>query len=1004
MHDLTWQGLEIVGGRIGTLIGDDGRVRHIAADGARINLSSTKPAVSSAASIATAAKLIDGEARLAARLAVAPIGEGRLVWLISADEGDSARPWMVMIDAQSGAVLEQRRIALDAQAPDEIAARHARSRQPAAAPPPPAMPGPAVDPCDESWTIVGPAGETFVAPDITGSFRKATIALGISDFGAGYDDTQAPAMYGAGIALHACMDYTITISWDLHTWDSYSSSEGYWDVFFVNANPIGFVWDLATSAPLAERACDTGISEPGSPVPGPIWSFGGLSFMDEVLCSSSGTTSFTISEPFHEGMIYLSAGLDTAITGGSDSERPSWGTMTIEISAATKIFDPNPVVVTGDPTLIDEDDADSAIPCPAYSTVTLGSIPAPPLPAMPWMLGGPWVTVGDFMIPPECAIYADLSYTTPASHDGTFPTRRACDLFEGVMAYAHIDASQAHIQSLGYTDVNARSIMVDPHGFAEYNAFYCPDGSGTGMIFFGDGGGDVDSAEDAEVILHEYAHAIQDNQAPDAWLFSSDNNCFGNETRAWGEGFADAWSLLHFFTKKEASGGDPLAFAQWFGPVTGLRNAGNDKEYPLDMVEEVHEDGEIVSGAIMDLYLMLRGTIGSSAARSAVEKILLDGNFLVPMSPDFGDAAEAMIAGDLIATGGTYAPLLGGVFMARGFLEPLIVHATADGAPAAPMITVTPSDVMTLSSGSATFGRLYPWGEDVVLTAPASFAGLAFSHWTVDGEARRVGDTTLRVGMRTSLEAEAVYLSVPLEDGAATLTQSTSATPVDDTGPVCHDGTISHFTELARSYDLGAMAATAGKTFLLRAVDVAVELNEGRSVDAEVRVYRDLDGGAPGAPGADLELLGVASVFIPALAELETLTAAFDPAIEVAPDTVLVVEWHLPKHCHARLFPGCNSAGQSAPTWFRAFACGYESFVTLASIGLPSSHLVQSLHGDVVVPGDLNGDGVVDFSDLLILLAAWGACPAEPADCPADLDASGMVDFADLLEVLANWS
>ncbi len=53
--------------------------------------------------------------------------------------------------------------------------------------------------------------------------------------------------------------------------------------------------------------------------------------------------------------------------------------------------------------------------------------------------------------------------------------------------------------------------------------------------------------------------------------------------------------------------------------------------------------------------------------------------------------------------------------------------------------------------------------------------------------------------------------------------------------------------------------------------------------------------------------------------------------------------------------------------------------------------------------GDLNGDGVVDASDLLILLAAWGPCPQNDL-CPADLNGDGNVNVSDLLTLLANWS
>ncbi len=53
-------------------------------------------------------------------------------------------------------------------------------------------------------------------------------------------------------------------------------------------------------------------------------------------------------------------------------------------------------------------------------------------------------------------------------------------------------------------------------------------------------------------------------------------------------------------------------------------------------------------------------------------------------------------------------------------------------------------------------------------------------------------------------------------------------------------------------------------------------------------------------------------------------------------------------------------------------------------------------------PADLNGDGVVDVSDLLILLSNWGPCPRGDT-CLGDINKDGVVNVSDLLILLGNW-
>ncbi|MHC5008460.1 MAG: trypsin-like peptidase domain-containing protein, partial [Planctomycetota bacterium] len=86
---------------------------------------------------------------------------------------------------------------------------------------------------------------------------------------------------------------------------------------------------------------------------------------------------------------------------------------------------------------------------------------------------------------------------------------------------------------------------------------------------------------------------------------------------------------------------------------------------------------------------------------------------------------------------------------------------------------------------------------------------------------------------------------------------------------------------------------------------------------------------------------------------------------------------------------------------FIASDTGLQSIVEAGVDGVKLTN-VGCLNGP---PSDLNGDGLVDVADFLILLAEWGPCadPCPPA-CLGDIDGDCNVGVNDFLSMLADWS
>jgi hypothetical protein len=325
------------------------------------------------------------------------------------------------------------------------------------------------------------------------------------------------------------------------------------------------------------------------------------------------------------------------------------------VTGSGRVFDPNPVAYLGDPTLRDNNDADGPGFAPAYLEVALTGLSRMFSDRFgPVTLSGPHVRVTDLIESPYLA-----NVTSP---DGRFLFTRDQDGFEAVMAYFHIDRTQRYIQSLGFTSVNNRQIRVDPHGLrGAQNAHYVGFPFGRGWISFGTGG--VDLAEDADVIWHEYGHAMQDNQNPGAYTFVG-------EVGAQGEGFGDYWASVNSVLTNPSLP-DPECIGEWAFEGVCLRRTDGTRHYPEDIEGEVHADGEIWSALLRDVAI--------ATGPEVANRIILESHFLVPMFPRFCAGAAALRDADDTLYGGAHRDAVTGAAAVRGIaadLAPTGITAT----------------------------------------------------------------------------------------------------------------------------------------------------------------------------------------------------------------------------------------------------------------------------------------------------------------------------------------
>ncbi|MEP7108535.1 MAG: M36 family metallopeptidase [Ferruginibacter sp.] len=301
------------------------------------------------------------------------------------------------------------------------------------------------------------------------------------------------------------------------------------------------------------------------------------------------------------------------------------------VSGQGRVFNPNPVATLEDFTLRDG----STIPDEAYFEVELPELEDT------GKLDGPYVST---RLTADRVERADFKFLFK---------RGEKKRFKEVMAYYHIDSVQRYIQELGYNNIMNKQIAVNVDGSPVENSFYS---SIDKSITYGNKG--VDDAEDAEMIVHEYGHAILDDVVPG---FGEGND----HTNAMGEGFGDYLAASFFADKKpdilKATFGNWNAAALNGGnnpPFT--RRLNEPKKFRADFISNAHKDGEIWSACLWSIRVAL--------GRETADKLIFEHLHFLTRESKFVTAAKAIIQADEKLNNGVNATIIRDIFIAREIL------------------------------------------------------------------------------------------------------------------------------------------------------------------------------------------------------------------------------------------------------------------------------------------------------------------------------------------------
>ncbi len=239
-----------------------------------------------------------------------------------------------------------------------------------------------------------------------------------------------------------------------------------------------------------------------------------------------------------------------------------------------------------------------------------------------------WVQIEDF----------DLPTILPAtSNTPNFVFNRSQSGFEDVNVLYHITAFHDYISSIGYDTLMDDGIKVDTHGMLGGDNSMFNRNGGDPTLDFGPGG--IDDAEDADVIIHEYSHAL-------SWSANNNDN-MNTQRSGLDEGVGD------YFATSYSRSLNPFNWEKvfsWDGNAVGWngRVANTAANYPS--AGNIYAIGEIWNAAMSAIWTDL--------GQIVTDKLMLESLHFFTNTTNLAEAAMYVLQSDTILFNGIHTNTL----------------------------------------------------------------------------------------------------------------------------------------------------------------------------------------------------------------------------------------------------------------------------------------------------------------------------------------------------------